>query len=475
MSFASNKKKRTLSVRLTRAYAAMFALVLLTLSAVVFFVAYTFLINKQKTGMVTTMELTCDHVLEELTEGEALSSRGILEEQNTSTDLNLYLFDTAGTRVNQAVNFYFDPSALPAVAEQPVLRLWNGKQLLLFCRQTILDGDTTVASLAMVRNLQDEQEFLGLLGILLLCANVAGGAAALLVGWRTGQKMLSPIDNMISDAARIGQQSLDARLEVPEADDELQKLARTVNGMLARIEAAFAARGRFVADASHELRTPLAILQGNAELLGRWGRTDEKVLDDSIRSIEEQTAYMNRLVENLLFLARSDEKRQTLKKERFLLYDLLAELVKEQAVIDTAHTYSIACDAQLHLFADRSMVKQLLHVLLDNSVRYTASDGQIRLSAAENAGSVALSVSDTGIGMDESSQAHIFERFYRVDAARARDTGGMGLGLSIAAAIVEAHNGSIRVESTQGVGTCITADFPTEPALTPPAKDCRVD
>lgn len=462
MSFGTNKKKRTLSSRLTQAYAAMFALVLATLSAAVFLIAYSFLVNKQRDSLVTTMELTCDHIIEEVAEGESLSERGILEEQNTNTNLNLYLYDETGKLVNRVVNFHLDEDLLHAKTDAPALRFAKGGQLLLLYKQNITDGNKPASSLLMVLNMQDEREFLNLLGILLLCANAAGAAAALLVGRRTSRKLLSPIDSMIVDAENIGQKSLDARLEVPEADDELKKLALTVNGMLSRIEAAFTAQGRFVADASHELRTPLAILQGNAELLDRWGRTDEKILTDSIRSIGRQTAYMNKLVENLLFLARSDGKQQALNKESFLLSDLICELTEEQAVIDKEHVYAIDCDPALTLTADRSMVKQLLRALIDNSVKYTKAGGRIELSAEATPSGVSLSVKDTGVGMDAASLEHIFERFYRVDKARARATGGMGLGLSIAAAIVEAHGGSISAASEVEKGTVITAVFQNE-------------
>ncbi len=455
-------KKGTLSARLTRTYAAMFALVLALLSIMVFFVAYSFLVNKQKESLLTTMDLTGDHIIEELQEGETLTRRGILEEQNTNVNLNLYLYDETDKIINQVVNFHLDASAIPPRADTPTLRFVKHERLLLFYKQNVVDEDKVLASLCMALNMQNERDFLMLLGILLLCANIAGAVPALFVGWRTSRKMLSPIDNMIAAAENIGQKSMDSRLSVPEADDELRRLALTVNGMLSRIESAFEMQGRFVADASHELRTPLAVLQGNAELLGRWGRTDEKILDESIGSIRRQTGYMNKLVGNLLFLARSDGGQQTPQKESFLLSDLLCELMEELAFLDSAHTFTINCEPSLALNADRSMVKQLLHTLIDNSVKYTDAGGSISLSAAPSPSGIALTVADTGVGMSEEHLEHIFERFYRVDKARARATGGMGLGLSIAVAIVEAHNGRISAKSEVGKGTSITAFFPTE-------------
>lgn len=462
MSSGINKKRGTLSARLTGTYAAMSAIVLVALSVMIFAVAHTFLVNKQKDNLITTMELTVDHIIEELHEGEGLSERGILEEQNNNGSLNIYLFDVDGVMVNRTVNFHLDSGDLPTSANAPELRFAGENQMLLFYEQPVTDEDGPVGSLLMALNMQTEQEFLKMLGMLLIFANIVGGACALIVGRHTSKRLLAPIDSMIADAQNIGSRSLDARMEVPEADDELRKLALTVNGMLSRIEKAFEVQGRFAADASHELRTPLAVLRGNADLLARWGKSDEKILDESIASISRQTDYMNKLVENLLFLARSDGGRHRLNRESFAVGDLFLEIVEEQAVIDGEHTYSIDCEPNVMLNADRSMIKQLLHALTDNSAKYTGAGGSISLSAISDDNYVTITVKDTGRGMDREHLTHIFERFYRVDKARARATGGMGLGLSIAEAIVEVHNGSISAQSEAGKGTAVSAVFPAK-------------
>lgn len=460
MFLGINKAKGKLSARLTRSFGAMFLAVLVVLSAVVFIAAYSFLIQKQKDNIVTSMELISDHIVEELHEGEAITGRGIMDEQNTNTLLNLYLLDDAGHIINRMVNFHLEESMLKTHAEAPELRFSDGNEMLLCYEQKVMDDETPIGTLYAVIKMEAEKDFLKLLGFLLIGANIAGVFAALFVGWRTSRRMLAPIDSMIADANNIGSKSMDARLEVPEAEDELRNLALTVNGMLGRIEEAFEAQGRFVSDASHELRTPLAILQGNAELLERWGREDKKVLSDSIDSIQRQTSYMNKLVENLLFLARSDGKRQELKKTIFSVKELFSELLEEQSLLDEMHSYQSNCSDSLRLCADRNMVKQLLHAAIDNSVKYTPEGGAITLAAFECEHSISLSVADTGIGMDAEHLSHIFERFYRADKARARATGGMGLGLSIAAAIAAVHGGSVSAESETGEGTKITAVFP---------------
>ncbi|HMM32733.1 MAG TPA: ATP-binding protein, partial [Clostridia bacterium] len=275
----------------------------------------------------------------------------------------------------------------------------------------------------------------------------------------TSKKMLSPIDDMISAANTINSQRLSRRLDVPEAEDELQKLAITINSMLDRVEEAFRSQGQFTADASHELRTPLAILQGNADLLERWGRNDPVVLDESIASIQRQTRYMNKLVDNLLFLARGDSGKRQLKKKTFDISALLNELVEEQTSIDEAHRYEIDSSEGIRLLADRNMIKQLLRALIDNSVNYTPAGGCITLTCREQNDGISISVADTGIGMEKEHLSHAFERFYRADQARSKSTGGMGLGLSIVQAIVDVHGGKLLAESEAGKGTRITAVF----------------
>lgn len=152
-----------------------------------------------------------------------------------------------------------------------------------------------------------------MLAELLILLNLLGALLALAVGRITAGLMLRPIAGMIHRARSIDASALDARLEVPEAEDELRLLAQTINGMLDRVEAAYRRQAQFAQDASHELRTPLAVLQGNADLLARWGKDDPAVRDGCIAAIQRQTAYMHRMAENLLFLTRGDGSRQALQ------------------------------------------------------------------------------------------------------------------------------------------------------------------
>jgi len=460
MSFATKHAKNKLSARLTAVYGLLFAVMLFLLSIGIFFLAFRFLIKKQSSNLTITMELISDHLVEEIEEGEPLSNQEVLEEQNNDPYLSIFLYDTSGNMINRLLNFHIDEDILPSAGVSPVLVFDEGQMLLCSSRQ-IQEHSTVYGTIYVVQNLQNEASFLKLLGMLLIGANLIGALAALLVGHATSRRMLSPISRMIAATNQIDGGNLDARLEVPEPDDELKNLALTINGMLERVSAAYRQQGRFVADVSHELRTPLAVMQGNVDLLSRWGSEDKAVLRDSINALQRQTEYMNQLVENLLFLARFDNMQSQLDVSEFAVGELFGELIEEQALIDTEHEYSVEIpEEDDRITADRTMIKQMLRALVDNSVKYTPKGGGIRLGFSSDETGATLSVSDDGVGMDAEHSEHVFERFYRVDQARARSTGGMGLGLSIVYAIAQAHGGYASIESEPEKGTTIFVTIP---------------
>ncbi len=462
MCYGTKRAKSKLSDRLTGVYTLLFSIILLLLSIGVFFTAFQFLVQRQLSNLVVTTQLMGDNLIEETEENEDLSSLEIFEELMNDPNLSAFVYAPSGKMVNRMLNFPLNESTLPVAPSPPVLT-FNSGHMLLCSSQLIQENGTVYGTLYIVQRLQSETAFLKLLGILLIGANLVGAFAALWVGHYTSRKMLSPISRMIKATNKIGGSNLDARLEVPEPDDELKSLALTINNMLERVSAAYQQQGRFVADVSHELRTPLAVLQGNIDLLARWGSEDKAVLRESIQALQKQTAYMNQLVENLLFLARFDNMQAQLNVSAFSVRELFGELLEEQTLIDAEHQYEVSLVGESDvLTADRTMIKQLLRALIDNSVKYTPPGGTIRLGFTREAMQAVLCVSDDGIGMDAAHCDHIFERFYRIDPARARATGGMGLGLSIVSAIVQAHNGSVSAKSEPGAGTSVSVILPIQ-------------
>ena len=299
---------------------------------------------------------------------------------------------------------------------------------------------------------------------------------------RSIRKVLRPIQDLAATAARLNSMAhmsrreleslageldkidaahLDSRIDLPPTQKELRSLAQAINEMMDRVNQAYSAQMRFVSDASHELRTPIAVIQGYAALLDRWGKSDPEALQESIDAIRGEAASMERLVEQLLFLARGDNDSQPVKMERLDLAELAGEVLREEEMIHPERTFLPRWgEDPVSIYADPGLMKQLLRILMDNSLKYSPPEGRIYLRVGERQGYVRLTVQDEGMGIPPEGIPHIFERFYRTDQSRDRKTGGTGLGLSIAKWIVERHGGWFEVVSRPEVGTRITVVLP---------------
>lgn len=254
----------------------------------------------------------------------------------------------------------------------------------------------------------------------------------------------------------INESRLDTRIDVAKERAELRGLAQAINNMLDRVDSAYRSQLRFVSDASHELRTPISVIQGYANLLDRWGKEDEKILDESISAIKSEASNMKDLVEQLLFLARSDNNSITMKMEYIDLSALVQEVARESEMIDTSHKIEYPQRDPLYISGDAQLLKQALRILMDNALKYTPENGKIILDAREIDNKAAISVTDSGVGIGAEDLPRLFDRFYRADVSRTRQTGGAGLGLSIAKWVVDSHGGVIDVLSREGFGTRMT-------------------
>ena len=246
----------------------------------------------------------------------------------------------------------------------------------------------------------------------------------------------------------------DQKLETGYA--ELAGLETAVNKLMTRMRDSYRQQARFVSDASHELRTPIAVIKGYADLLDRWGKTDEKILEESIEAIKSESDSMQHLVEQLLFLARGDSGRTTLNITDFDVTEVMKEVCEESAMIDQAHTYLFEGEEPVPASGDVSLIKQAARILIENASKYTPEGGEIKLRSLNVNGHPAFSVQDSGIGISERDIPHIFDRFYRADDSRSKQTGGSGLGLAIAKWIVERHGGHFEIISRKDIGTRIT-------------------
>jgi len=279
-------------------------------------------------------------------------------------------------------------------------------------------------------------------------------------GWLLARRALRPVDRMSQSALKISAEDLSRRLERRGTQDEIDRLADTLNAMLGRLEAAFAEMQRFTADAAHELRTPLTALRGGIEIALRAERSPDeyrRVLASSIEEVDQ----LIRLAEDLLLLSRSTigltAARHPVELEPLCLeaLELGVRLAKGKGV-----NVSLGATVPAVVQGDAGALRRAPLNLVDNAVKYTPAGGSVVISLERAGDRVRLVVEDTGIGIDPADTRRIFEPFVRLDAGRSRDTGGSGLGLAIARSIVLAHGGTLEVQSRPGGGSRFTIDLP---------------
>jgi two-component system OmpR family sensor kinase len=293
--------------------------------------------------------------------------------------------------------------------------------------------------------------------------------AGLLAVWAV-RMGLRPLETIGETAGAIAAGDLSRRVEPADDRTEIGKLGTSLNAMLAQIEAAFEERRasearlrRFVADASHELRTPLTSIRGYAELFRRGADTRPEDLATSMARIEAEAERMGVLVDDLLLLARLDQGRP-LEREPVDVDRIVADAVDAAHAIEPEREIDVATSPDGVVEGDPGRLRQVVDNLLENARVHTPPGTPTRVAVARDDGTVVLRVADEGPGMDPDVAARAFERFYRSDPARARATGGAGLGLSIVAAIVQAHGGTVQVVNG-GPGTTIEVRLPATPAV----------
>ncbi|KEI87627.1 HAMP domain-containing histidine kinase [Clostridium botulinum] len=286
--------------------------------------------------------------------------------------------------------------------------------------------------------------------------NEIAEAASRLSDMAFDEQKFQSLEDAIS---KISPATSDERIHIK--DNELQGLEEAINNLLDRMRDSYRQQARFVSDASHELRTPISVIQGYANMLDRWGKDDEEVLEESIAAIKSESENMKNLVEQLLFLARGINGKTQLKVMGFSLNDMMKEVLEESKMIDKDHIYRYIDSENINVYGDISLLKQTARILIENAAKYTDKGEDIILRTGKNnKNEPYFSIQDNGIGMDENDVLHMFERFFRADTARVRKNGGTGLGLSIAKWIIDSHKGYFSVLSRKEIGTRITVFLP---------------
>ena len=327
----------------------------------------------------------------------------------------------------------------------------DGSFLAVSASADTADGPVSVV---VARSLDDVRESVRAVTGLLAVGVPVLLLVVVVTTWKVVGRALAPVDAITTEVARISGSDLHRR--VPSAgDDEIGRLATTMNGMLDRLEAAQRRQHRFVSDASHELRSPMASIRQHAEVaLSHPGRTTTPELAGTVLA---ESLRVQRLVDALLLLARSDEDALVLEDRAVDLDDLVLDEARHLRGTTALRIDSAAVSAG-QVRGDPAALTQVVRNLADNAARH--ADRTIRLSLAESDGWVTLGVEDDGRGIPEAERARVLERFVRLDEARARDDGGAGLGLSIVAELVRAHRGRVTIERGELGGARVVVRLP---------------
>jgi heavy metal sensor kinase len=347
--------------------------------------------------------------------------------------------------------------ALPVSNPAPAwgrVRLPDGRELRIF-RQPVTHGRIVEAAGAI----PDRRELIRLLSGIAVAAPPTL-AAAVLAALFLAERALRPMGAITRLARGLGAGDLSRRIALKGPEDEIKQLADTLDGMLARLEQAFAAQQRFVGDASHELRTPLTIMRGHADVALANPDASPEELRGCLEIVVTELRRLGRLAEDLLTLQRADAGTHHLSPECVDLGALAEEITADLSSLASGRRLCSSCVPGVAARVDPAWFRQLLINLVENAVRHTAAGGTITVAVRRDGERALLEVEDTGSGIAIEHIPYLFDRFYRVDPERSRAHGGAGLGLAIVAWIVEAHGGTVGVTSEPGAGARFTLAFP---------------
>jgi heavy metal sensor kinase len=297
---------------------------------------------------------------------------------------------------------------------------------------------------------------------------LAGTVLALLVafagGWFLARKSLAPLAEMAQTTQRITAENLDERLPVRNPRDELGKLAASFNELLSRLSASFTRQRQFMADASHELRTPVSVMRTTAQVTLEQPHREETEYREALDILEQQTQRLSRVVSDMFTLAQADSGGLTLQAADLYLDETLTEAARSAGILARRKgvTMEVPHFQEAPYHGDEGLLRQMVLNLLENAVKYTPAGGTVRVGLDALGPEYRITVADTGIGIPPEAQAHVFDRFFRVDKSRHNngDYGGVGLGLSIARWIAEVHRGRLELERSGDSGSVFAVHLP---------------
>jgi two-component system OmpR family sensor kinase len=353
-----------------------------------------------------------------------------------------------------------DASRLSTPASPFLTRDSHGVSRLVYA-ESLQTGQGSTAVLVVSRSIGELEAALGQTILFIAILSVLIIVAGTLLAHRLAGGILSPVRTIASTARSLSQHDLHRRVQVEVTPDELGELVETFNGMLARLESSFESLRRFTADASHELRSPLTVMR--SEIEGTLARPRSSVqYQEVLRGLEAEVEHMARTVDQLLMLARADAGALTPASRNLDVADFLHETAARWRPLATPRRVQIEVNAPDSgtVSADPDLLRRLIDNLIDNAIRHAPSDSAVRLTGTETAGGWQIDVHDDGPGIPASARATLFERFVRLDGARARESGGAGLGLALSRAIAQAHGASLQLVEPNGAGATFRLSLP---------------
>jgi heavy metal sensor kinase len=476
MSSATTKRRRflrTIGVRLT-VWGAGVTLCVCALVCLVLYVGLFYSLRHEIDAFLEGDLREFIVTIDQHADDDAALERAIRRELGSRTrrDLAFRLFDLDGHLIvssepnDELASLWAAPPG--SVEKPPYVHLETARSIgqpygYRTCSRRITTSDgrscTAQASYCLERMMTSLALFRRVCAVVLALAVIL----AIVSGRILARRSLRPLQALTQTAQRIGANSLTERVPMAGTDDELDRLAQTINNMLDRIERHVRQVRQFTADASHELRSPLAALRGNAEVALSHPRS----ADEFHRVIEESIEHYDRLTrtaEALLLLSRADAGHEILRHDSVRLDRAIEDVLDLYGPLAQDRGIDLTFEArpQVQIEADGPLLRQLIGNLIDNAIKYTGPRGHVTVTLSQTDGVADLTVTDTGVGIAPEHLPYGFERFYRVDTARSPQRGGgAGLGLCICKTIAEAHGGSIAVQSAPSNGTMVSVRLPS--------------
>ena len=465
-----NLNRNSLRARVTAFYVSMLAMALAAFCFAVYGGVRAYLTNSlERTLVHTAQSIIADYVVPLDTKGRASFENEMSESYPTGISDPFVRVSQAGKVLYESGDLrepFVQVSGLPLPTQRTELKNYRrvsaqtGQPLMIYTTRYEAPSGSSIlvetgANMEPLFHLLRSLVMILLIVMPVILIGAAVGGHLLMAG------PLRPVVALTEKAESIGRKELGERLPIIHSGDELERLSLALNRMIDRLEEALAHNQRFSADASHELRTPLTIIHGELEALLEIPGLDTQTVE-GISSALDESDRMSRIVHNLMTISRLDSGGERIEMRSVELssvlkitLDHMSLLADEKAILVTCHAA-----APVWVTGDAMRLKQVIVNLVDNAIKYTPDGGRIEVSLQAQEEQAVLSVADTGIGIPVESLPFVFDRFYRADKARSRESGGTGLGLAIVKAICTAHNGVVSVESSENKGSTFKVQLP---------------